>query len=156
MEPFTEKITRDQKEQLQRVYKTNPCAIADLGLCCPMKENVANNKKEVYGIIPYIAPEVFEGQAFTPASDIYSFGIIMWEIATGQVPFANIEHNYDLIQAICNGKRLVTPDGIPIEYKDLLERCWNEDISKRPKAKNCKKYLQNGWILIQKQENLKK
>ncbi len=136
----------DQLNNLRLSYSL--CVIADLGLCQTQKD-VSNNKKKVYGVIPYVAPEVFKGRAFTPASDIYSFGVIMWEVATGQIPFADIEHNYDLIQAICNGKRLEIPDYIPFEFKELLERCWCEDISKRPNAKELQKIFEE-WLEVDK------
>ncbi|RGB42759.1 kinase-like domain-containing protein [Rhizophagus diaphanus] len=52
------------------------------------KAVIANDDDdEVYGIIPYIAPEIFQGQKYTKASDIYSFGMIMWELMTGKKPF---------------------------------------------------------------------
>ncbi|RIA94087.1 kinase-like domain-containing protein, partial [Glomus cerebriforme] len=52
--------------------------ISDLGLCKPV--NQPNVKNDVYGILPYIAPEVLRGNQYTKAADIYSLGIIMWEM----------------------------------------------------------------------------
>ncbi|RGB31561.1 kinase-like domain-containing protein, partial [Rhizophagus diaphanus] len=52
--------------------------IGDLGLSQPAKNTSLNN--EIYGIIPYIAPEIFKGGKFSKASDIYSLGMIMWEL----------------------------------------------------------------------------
>ena len=58
--------------------------ISDLGMCQP-----ANNekpvKKEVYGVLPYMAPEVLRGYQYTKASDIYSFGIIMNEYLSEEI-----------------------------------------------------------------------
>ncbi|CAI2189655.1 121_t:CDS:2, partial [Funneliformis geosporum] len=59
-----------------------------------------------YGIIPYIAPEIFQGRKsnkYTKASDIYSFGMIMWEIMAGRRPFWNFQDSdtYLIIQ-ICD------------------------------------------------------
>ena len=57
----------------------NGCAlIGDLGLSKSATESTDNN--ENYGIIPYMAPEIFQGQKYTKASDIYSFSMIMYEI----------------------------------------------------------------------------
>ncbi|CAG8805121.1 8166_t:CDS:1, partial [Racocetra fulgida] len=43
--------------------------------------------KEIYGVIPYIAPEIFIGEKYMIASDVYRFGMIMWKMTTGQKPF---------------------------------------------------------------------
>ena len=63
--------------------------IADLGLSQPANNILLNN--EIYGVIPYIAPEIFKGSSFSKESDIYSMGMIMWELTTGCKPFDNIE-----------------------------------------------------------------
>ncbi|PKK66968.1 kinase-like protein, partial [Rhizophagus irregularis] len=54
--------------------------IGDLGMSKSATESTDND--ENYGIIPYMAPEIFRGQKYTKASDIYSFGMIMWEFMT--------------------------------------------------------------------------
>ncbi|RIA91136.1 kinase-like domain-containing protein [Glomus cerebriforme] len=52
--------------------------ITDMGLCKPADYNsIENTKKSVYGVLPYIAPEILRGQNYTKAADIYSFGIII-------------------------------------------------------------------------------
>ena len=49
-----------------------------MGLCRPADYNVSKNTKDsVYGVLPYIAPEILQAQTFTKASDIYSFGVVM-------------------------------------------------------------------------------
>ncbi|RIA85136.1 kinase-like domain-containing protein, partial [Glomus cerebriforme] len=57
--------------------------ITDMGLCKPADYNASENTKNVYGILPYIAPEILRGQNYTKAADIYSFGIIMYEVISG-------------------------------------------------------------------------
>ncbi|CAG8594443.1 6399_t:CDS:2 [Acaulospora morrowiae] len=95
------------------------------------------------GVVEYCAPEVLEKNKFSEASDIYSFGIIMWELVVGIKPFLDYSNN-DLILAIIMGR---TPpltmhiDGesktkvhFPPSYKALMEQCWNRDPKKRPPA----------------------
>src|SRR5581483_6746147 len=54
--------------------------ISDFGFCKPVDETTSNsNSKNVYGVLPYMAPEILRGKKYTKASDIYSFGIIMNE-----------------------------------------------------------------------------
>jgi serine/threonine protein kinase len=61
--------------------------IGDLGLSQPAN-NSSNN--EIYGVVPYVAPEIFRGGAFSKESDIYSMGMIMWELTSGCRPFLKL------------------------------------------------------------------
>jgi len=104
--------------------------IGDLGISIPA--NITSLNNEIYGVIPYIAPEIFKGGPYSKASDIYSLGMIMWEFTTGRKPFANVEHDVDLIRKIVDGKRPVITKNTPKFLANLLERCWDTDPSKRP------------------------
>src|SRR6266542_931254 len=53
----------------------------------------STSNNEIYGVIPYIAPEIFKGFKFSKKSVIYCMGLIMWELTTGCKPFANVEHD---------------------------------------------------------------
>jgi serine/threonine protein kinase len=101
--------------------------ICDLGFCGPADKPL----NSIYGNLPYIAPEVIVGKETTFASDIYSIGMLMWEISSGQSPFVE-NHNYDLAIKIINGMRPKIIPGTPLEYKELMEQCWDADPEKRP------------------------
>ncbi|PKK69893.1 kinase-like protein [Rhizophagus irregularis] len=77
-------------------------------------------------------PEVLSGKETTFKSDIYSIGMLMWEISSGQPPFINFDHDFDLALKIINGMRPKIVPGTPPEYKELIEQCWDADPSKRP------------------------
>ncbi|POG69136.1 kinase-like domain-containing protein, partial [Rhizophagus irregularis DAOM 181602=DAOM 197198] len=77
--------------------------ISDLGLCQPVKSFL--KKYDIYGVITFIAPEVLRGKSYTPASDIYSFSMIMWELTSGIPPFNNRAHDIQLSLSICKGER---------------------------------------------------
>ena len=68
--------------------------IADMGLCGEI-DNV--DEKKIYGVIPYISPEVLRGKPYTQAADIYSFGMIMYFIAIERQPFSNRAHDEFLV-----------------------------------------------------------
>ncbi|CAI2185515.1 3198_t:CDS:2, partial [Funneliformis geosporum] len=107
---------------------------SDLGLSKSATEAGVN---ETYGIIPYMAPEVLQGQKYTKASDIYSYGMIMWEYMTGRKPFWDRAHDTELIIDICDGLRPPTVDIVaPKGYIELIKVCWDSDPSKRPTAKS--------------------
>ncbi|EXX50837.1 Bck1p [Rhizophagus irregularis DAOM 197198w] len=114
--------------------------ICDLGIS---KSSIAaDNSGEIYGIIPYIAPEIFQGHKYTTASDIYSFGMIMWEFMTGRRPFWDQIHDIDLIISICNGLRPpISTTNIPKDYINLMKKCWHSDPNKRPTASSILKEL---------------
>ncbi|CAG8674986.1 255_t:CDS:2, partial [Racocetra fulgida] len=89
---------------------------------------------EVYGIIPYIAPEVLRGGKLTTASDVYSLGMIMWEITSGQRPFSERSHDVHPINDICDGIRPPVINGTTKPYIELMMKSWETDPSKRPAA----------------------
>ncbi|CAI2173043.1 14653_t:CDS:2 [Funneliformis geosporum] len=101
--------------------------ISDFGFCGPADKPLGS----IYGNLPYIAPEVIFGKGYTFASDIFSIGMLMWEISSGQPPFAGLEHNYDLVMKIMNGVRPKLVPGTPLEYANLIVQCWDADPLKR-------------------------
>ncbi|RGB39623.1 kinase-like domain-containing protein [Rhizophagus diaphanus] len=105
--------------------------ISDLGFCGPAADK---SSKCIYGNLPYIAPEVINGKEYIFKSDIYSIAMLMWEISSGLPPFINHEHDYNLAINIINGIRPRIVSGTPVEYKNLMEQCWDADPSKRPDA----------------------
>ncbi|CAB4422515.1 unnamed protein product [Rhizophagus irregularis] len=102
--------------------------ICDLGFCGPANRTLNG----VYGNLPYIAPEVLSEKGYTSASDIYSIAMIMWEVSSGQPPFCNSNHDYQLALDVVNGKRPKSVPGVPIKYKELMEQCWDAIPEKRP------------------------
>ncbi|GES78396.1 kinase-like domain-containing protein [Rhizophagus clarus] len=102
--------------------------ISDFGFCGPADKPL----NCIYGNLPYIAPEIISGKETTFASDIYSIGILMWEVSSGQPPFIKFENDYYLAMNIINGMRPKIVPGTPLEYKELMEQCWDADPEKRP------------------------
>ncbi|CAG8726979.1 2471_t:CDS:1, partial [Ambispora leptoticha] len=107
--------------------------IADLGLSSPLK----NEDEGIVGVLPYIAPEILDKGQYTTASDIYSFGMIMWEILYGM----SVSYNQKFampqlpIQICCNGLRPPINEKAPQCYVNLMKECWDKDPEKRPPAK---------------------
>ncbi|GBB85040.1 hypothetical protein RclHR1_11600005 [Rhizophagus clarus] len=86
----------------------------------------------IYGILPYIAPEIFRRTIFSKASDIYSMGMIMWELTTGRIPFDEVYHDHNLVIEVILGKRPKVTEDTPIFFSNLMESCWNSNPLKRP------------------------
>jgi len=98
-------------------------SITDLGLSQP-----ANHQKEeskIFGVLPYVAPEVLQGEPYTKASDIYSFGIIAYEWLANAYPYVDSNLDaVDLASAVCRGLRPNLEEvKIPPLLKDLIKKC---------------------------------
>lgn len=82
-------------------------------------------------LIRWIAPEAFEGQ-FSSKSDVWSFGVTLWEIfSNGRVPYEDI-NNEELQHFVQAGNRLPTPLHTPPTILDLMTRCWDSSPEERP------------------------
>ncbi|EXX65833.1 Ste11p [Rhizophagus irregularis DAOM 197198w] len=117
----------------------------DLGLSKSAIESSNDDNKEIYGIIPYVAPEIFREAKYTKETDIYSFGMIMWELMTGRRPFWDKSHDTDLIIEICDGLRPPIITNAPEGYIELMQKCWHSDPKKRPKAVEIYEKVGNIW-----------
>ena len=106
--------------------------ICDLGLS--QSVNSRQQYSTIQGVLPFTAPEVFHTRKFTQKSDIYSFGIIMYLIATGKPPFSDRQFDRSLVRDIMAGLRPMMPDSAPEKYKKLAEKCHDADPDKRPNA----------------------
>ncbi|RGB22417.1 kinase-like domain-containing protein [Rhizophagus diaphanus] len=106
--------------------------VSDFGLSGQSNEQKSDDK--ICGVLPYIAPEVLNGEPYTLSSDIYSFGVIMTELSSGKPPFHNRKHDISLVLDICNGIRPEFGKGTPEIYKKLAYRCMSAIPNQRPTA----------------------
>ncbi|POG61734.1 kinase-like domain-containing protein [Rhizophagus irregularis DAOM 181602=DAOM 197198] len=119
------------------LINNNYIKITDMGLCKPANYNASENKKNcAYGVLPYIAPEILRGRNYyTKAADIYSFGIIVYEIISGLPPYYDVSHNNHLAIKICHGLRPRFNIKVPQLIMHLIKRCLDSDPLNRPTAK---------------------
>ncbi|PKC14591.1 kinase-like protein [Rhizophagus irregularis] len=107
--------------------------LADFGLSKEIPET-SSNTLHILSIMPYTDPRSFNNQNFQldKTSNVYSFGILLWQISSGYRPFRDEGYNVKLILDILSGKREKIIDGTPEEYSKLYAECWNYDSQKRP------------------------
>src|SRR5436305_6353119 len=115
--------------------------IADLGLSVPTDQESSS----IIGVLPYIAPEVLNGKPYTIASDIYSFGVLMSVISTGQQPFYNIAHDRNLAFKICEGVRPGFSINTPKIYIELAYKCMDANPDKRPTTEEIHKIIKSWY-----------
>ncbi|CAI2161747.1 17058_t:CDS:2 [Funneliformis geosporum] len=135
-------------EANERTYQWQ---IGDFGLSHPANNTSINN--EIYGVIPYIAPEIFNGASFSKESDIYSIGMVMWEFTTGCKPFSEFEHDIHLIINIINGKRPEITQDTPEIYANLMKKCWDPDPFKRPPIKEIRRTI-GSWFYRKNKDSM--
>ncbi|POG81951.1 uncharacterized protein OCT59_009488 [Rhizophagus irregularis] len=123
--------------------------ITDLGLCQPANVKTSHDgNKKIYGVLPYVAPEVLRGKEYTQASDIYAFGIIAYEVCTGLPPYHDVAHDEFLALKICQGLRPKSTYKIPQVFLDIINQCWDADPLKRPKADELHESIWNVHLSI--------
>jgi serine/threonine protein kinase len=120
--------------------------ISDMGLCGEVGNT---DETKLYGVVPYMAPEVLRGNPYTQAADIYSLGMIMYFIATGRQPFYDRDHDQYLILDICEGVRpKINPPEAPQCYIDLMKRCWDPNPVNRPNTTELNEMILLFWDSI--------
>ncbi|CAB4427383.1 unnamed protein product [Rhizophagus irregularis] len=119
--------------------------IGDVGLCGPANR-MTRKKGGLYGVLPYVAPELLRGAEYSKKVDIYSFAIIMWEICSGIRPYAGTAHDVNMAKDICEGKRPPVPPGTPSFYSELMKSCWDANPNNRPNAPEVLKTVYH-WLV---------
>ncbi|XP_067122135.1 ephrin type-A receptor 4-A-like isoform X2 [Centruroides vittatus] len=110
------------------------CKIADFGLSREIESATEGAYTTRGGKIPvrWTAPEAIAFRKFTSASDVWSFGIVCWEVMSyGERPYWNWS-NQDVIKSIEKGYRLPAPMDCPEAIHQLMLDCWQKDRSHRP------------------------
>lgn len=123
--------------------------ISDLGFA------IAKNDKIEYGIgtIPYLPPEVFtKSEPFSDKSDIYSLGLVFWEVAALQFIYKQIKNEYALIKHVVNYQlRDHFPEGCPPAFWYLINWMWQQNPADRPTMKQVLEQLLIGLDNISSQ-----
>ncbi|XP_039250120.2 ephrin type-A receptor 4-B-like isoform X1 [Styela clava] len=113
------------------------CKVSDFGLSREL-ENIQDEDTAIYttkgGMIPvrWTAPEAITQRTFTSSSDVWGFGVVMWEVLThGERPYWEMT-NSDVVHCVENGYRLPPPPFCPRILHNLMLNCWNMDRTRRP------------------------
>lgn len=103
--------------------------ICDFGTACDIQTHMTNNK----GSAAWMAPEVFEGSNYSEKCDVFSWGIIFWEVITRRKPFDEIGGPaFRIMWAVHNGTRPPLIRNLPKPLEILMTRCWHGNPAERP------------------------
>lgn len=79
-----------------------------------------------------MAPEVMKKQEITEKVDVYSVGVITWELLTREDPFADHDDYDTFVKAVCSGERPIIPRWCPKSLHKIITTCWQADPTARP------------------------
>uniref|UniRef100_A0A6I8QYT1 Mitogen-activated protein kinase kinase kinase 7 n=1 Tax=Xenopus tropicalis TaxID=8364 RepID=A0A6I8QYT1_XENTR len=112
--------------------------ICDFGTACDIQTHMTNNK----GSAAWMAPEVFEGSNYSEKCDVFSWGIILWEVITRRKPFDEIGGPaFRIMWAVHNGTRPPLIKNLPKPIESLMTRCWSKDPPQRPSMEEIVKIM---------------
>ncbi|XP_073465568.1 mitogen-activated protein kinase kinase kinase 9 [Aquarana catesbeiana] len=107
--------------------------ITDFGLA---REWHRTTKMSAAGTYAWMAPEVIRSSMFSKGSDVWSYGVLLWELLTGEVPFRGIDGLAVAYGVAMNKLSLPIPSTCPEPFARLMEDCWNPDPHCRPSFTN--------------------
>jgi len=144
-------VHRDVKTSNLLINADDQLKIADMGLARFDNPDAEKSMKRLCGTYSYLAPEVFGGESFSIRSDIFSVGIVLWEVAfkilngNYQAPYSEFTHitaDFQVAQFVAEYQlRNTIPLGCPTEYADQIRKCTSQIPSERPTTNEVLKKL---------------
>lgn len=128
----TQTLHRDLKSLNILVDTDWTCKVSDFGLTHLATENGVGGAAGNGGTPFWLAPEAMEDGTFTAASDVYSFGIVVWEVITRECPFRDMNPHQAALAVMTEDARPEIPDYVPPRLQALIRRCWARDPAVRP------------------------
>eukprot|EP00882_Tetradesmus_deserticola_P006128 GHRQ01006451.1.p2 GENE.GHRQ01006451.1~~GHRQ01006451.1.p2 ORF type:complete len:393 (+),score=223.93 GHRQ01006451.1:28-1179(+) len=117
--------------------------LSDFGLAKLLRDNYYIINRSGSGTVTHLAPELFQvGSKITTAVDTFSFGIMMWELYTGQRAYSGLGRDAIIDRVYKKQSRPVFPSGVPALYSHLARSCWETDVHLRPSFATIRQKLQ--------------
>lgn len=123
-------IHRDLKSE-NLLFTEDMCLkIVDFGIAC--EEVNCDYLNEDPGTYRWMAPEMISHKPYNRKVDVYSFGIVLWEIATGRVPYEDMTPVQAAFAVVHKNVRPKLPENCPLAMTKLIEMCWAQNPERRP------------------------
>ncbi|CAF2122037.1 unnamed protein product [Rotaria magnacalcarata] len=109
------------------LYKT--LKITDFGLA---KKQIQSSSMSAAGTFPWMSPECIRSNEFSTKSDVWSFGVLLWECLTGEIPYKGFDQMQVAFGIATNKYSLPIPSTCPEEFSQLMKDCWQPLPLDRP------------------------
>ncbi|KAK3406688.1 hypothetical protein EUGRSUZ_K02846 [Eucalyptus grandis] len=123
-------LHRDLKSENVLLGDDMSVKVADFGISC--SESQCGNTKGFTGTYRWMAPEMILEKHHTKKVDVYSFGIVMWELLTALIPFEGMTPEQAAFAVSQKNARPPLPPECPPAIRRLISRCWSSNPNKRP------------------------
>lgn len=104
--------------------------VCDFGISKILEHDETTNTK--LGTLSWMAPEALLDSKYTKESDVYSYGMVLWEIVSGQQPFQELQAPIKIMGRIIEGDRPAMPPHTDPGYAAIVRRCWDWQPHARP------------------------
>ncbi len=122
-------VHRDIKSSNIMIKKNGQAKVMDFGLAKLIGSTMVTREGTTLGTISYMSPEQAQGKAVDQRSDIWSLGVVLYELVSGQLPFLG-EHDQAVIYSIINDEPLPVTSlrsGVPLEFERIIHKCLEKD-----------------------------
>ncbi|XP_078740944.1 mitogen-activated protein kinase kinase kinase 13-like isoform X1 [Lampetra fluviatilis] len=123
-------VHRDLKSPNVLVTQDDKVKISDFGTSKEMSDK--STKMSFAGTVAWMAPEVIRNEPVSEKVDIWSFGVVLWELLTGEVPYRDVDSSAIIWGVGSNSLHLPVPASCPDGFSLLLQQCWNSKPRNRP------------------------
>uniref|UniRef100_A0A8C2QYG5 Mitogen-activated protein kinase kinase kinase n=1 Tax=Capra hircus TaxID=9925 RepID=A0A8C2QYG5_CAPHI len=149
-------IHRDLKSPNVLVTHTDAVKISDFGTSKELSDK--STKMSFAGTVAWMAPEVIRNEPVSEKVDIWSFGVVLWELLTGEIPYKDVDSSAIIWGVGSNSLHLPVPSTCPDGFKILMKQTWQSKPRNRPSFRQTLMHLDiaSADVLAEWREEVKK